>query len=64
MEHRLVNDTLESTKHGIIARCTCGWTSGYRISSFVASAIFRDHKEGGELTLPPTTRSGEGDKGE
>lgn len=45
MEHRLVNDTLIADDKGIVARCICGWSSGYRFSSFVASAMFSEHKD-------------------
>lgn len=44
-EHKLVGDTLvtDVERKGIVARCTCGWTSGPRFSSMIASALFRDH---------------------
>lgn len=50
-KHELVDGTLyvdrdESGKaKGIIGRCTCGWTTGYRISSASASVAFMDHQE-------------------
>lgn len=53
-QHKLVNDTLtiedsflddDASKKGVVARCTCGWTSGLRISSMCASAAFEDHVE-------------------
>lgn len=46
-EHRLVDGTLynEGGGKGIIGRCTCGWSTGYRCSSMTASAAIRDHIE-------------------
>lgn len=45
MQHRLVNDTLVTEDGGIVAYCTCGWNSGRRFSSMIASTIFRDHRD-------------------
>lgn len=51
MEHRLIGDTLNIERDengktkGIIGRCTCGWTTGYRFSSALASVAFQNHKE-------------------
>lgn len=44
-EHKLVDNHCEVTDLGIIARCTCGWTSGYRFSSSIANVAFQDHRE-------------------
>jgi len=50
-EHKLVDGTLHLERDdkgeakGIIGRCACGWTTGYRFSSFAASASFQDHIE-------------------
>lgn len=50
-DHRLVDDTLyvdrdENGKaRGIIGRCKCGWNTGYRFSSAIASCAFQDHVE-------------------
>jgi hypothetical protein len=43
--HRLVDDTLTREQDGILARCTCGWSSGGHFSSMAASAAFREHQE-------------------
>lgn len=51
MKHELVDNTLcferekSGTAKGIIGRCTCGWSTGYRFSSFAASAALREHQE-------------------
>ncbi len=45
MQHELVDGTLHRTDQGIIGRCKCGWNTGYRFSSFAASAEFMDHQE-------------------
>lgn len=45
MKHKLVDNTLYSEREGIIGRCTCGWTTGHRITSLIASSAFRDHVE-------------------
>jgi hypothetical protein len=42
--HELVENALTREPGGIIARCTCGWSSGPRFSSFVASSLFMDHR--------------------
>lgn len=44
-EHRLVDGSLKIEEHGMIGRCTCGWTTGHRISSMAASAAMQDHRE-------------------
>jgi hypothetical protein len=44
-QHELVDNTLIVVPGGVLARCTCGWQSGPRFSSMVASALFRDHLE-------------------
>lgn len=43
--HELVDGTLYVEGDGIIGRCTCGWNTGKRFSSFTASAAFQDHLE-------------------
>jgi hypothetical protein len=43
--HELVGGALESTPHGVLARCVCGWSSGYRPTSLIASAAFCEHLE-------------------
>lgn len=51
LEHKLVDNTLNVEREengvakGIIGRCTCGWTTGYRFTSLAASVAFRDHQE-------------------
>ena len=49
MEHRLVDGTLyvegEKPNRGIIGRCTCGWSTGMRITGLAASAAFQDHQD-------------------
>lgn len=45
MEHKLEGGTLSAEDNGVIGRCVCGWTTGHRFSSFIASNAFRDHKE-------------------
>jgi hypothetical protein len=44
-DHQLENNTLICAAKGIVARCSCGWTSGPRFSSLTASLAFRDHCE-------------------
>lgn len=53
MEHKLINGTLYREDRGIIGRCVCGWTTGYRFSSFAASAAMMDHQEHPERKGPP-----------
>ena len=44
-EHKLVDDTLTVERpQGIVARCTCGWSSSH-FSSLAASVAFRDHQD-------------------
>lgn len=43
--HVLKEGALVREDGGIIGRCVCGWTTGYRISSFAASAAFQDHQD-------------------
>lgn len=43
-EHRLVNNTLTRKPGGIVAKCTCGWTSEH-FTSLSASAAFLNHVE-------------------
>jgi hypothetical protein len=45
-EHELVGETLVREEIGIVARCTCGWTSNGHFSSMAASVAFRAHQEG------------------
>jgi hypothetical protein len=45
MKHELVGNEVVATENGVTARCTCGWSSGYRFSGMVASALFRQHLE-------------------
>jgi hypothetical protein len=42
-EHKLVGGTLTRNEGGIVARCTCGWSSTH-FSSMAASAAFQDHQ--------------------
>ncbi len=44
-EHKLVGNTLYNERDGIIGKCTCGWTTGHRITGMIASNAFSDHKE-------------------
>jgi hypothetical protein len=57
-EHRLVDDTMtvERTTDGtgIVARCICGWSTGPRFTSAVASALFRDHRDNPAAPEPPS----------
>ncbi len=43
IKHRLKHGTLSLEDEGVIGRCVCGWTTGFRFSSFIASVAFRDH---------------------
>jgi hypothetical protein len=45
MMHDLVGNEVVATENGVVARCTCGWTSGLCFSGMVASALFREHLE-------------------
>jgi hypothetical protein len=45
VKHELVNGTLTREDDGIMARCTCGWSTRGRFSSFAASASFQEHQE-------------------
>ncbi len=51
MRHVLEGDTLhverdkDGNAKGIIGYCTCGWNTGHRFSSAIASIAFRDHQE-------------------
>lgn len=49
-EHRLIGNSLviESDPEtgetlGVIGRCTCGWDTGYRFTSFTATVAFNEH---------------------
>jgi hypothetical protein len=44
-KHELIDGVLVGTDDGIVARCKCGWTSGPRFSSFVASVAFMEHED-------------------
>lgn len=45
MKHELKDGTLKSERgKGIVAYCTCGWSS-IHFSSLAASAAFRDHQD-------------------
>lgn len=44
-EHKLADGTLRREEQGIVGRCTCGWSTGYRFSSLAASAAFQEHQE-------------------
>jgi hypothetical protein len=49
LEHELKRLEMVSDEKGktlgILATCTCGWTSGPRFSSFVAQALHIEHLE-------------------
>jgi hypothetical protein len=45
MRHELVGNTLVIEEGGIIGRCTCGYETGHRFTSLVASAIFQRHQD-------------------
>lgn len=49
MKHELANLEVKRDSggivKGIVATCTCGWTSGPRFSSMIAQVQFMDHKE-------------------
>ena len=57
-KHKLVDGTLyvereaDGKPKGIIGRCTCGWNTGYRFTSFSASAAFLDHQESVRSVTP------------
>lgn len=57
-EHRLAGDTMVVERDrdgtGIVARCVCGWSTGPRFTSAVASALFQDHLEKPEAPEPPS----------
>lgn len=55
MNHELVDGTLYVERTGIIGRCTCGWDTGHRFSSFTASVVFMDHKKEKENEEARTT---------
>jgi hypothetical protein len=52
--HRLVNDTLVAEAGGIVGRCVCGWSTGPRFTSMVASSLFRDHVDHPKKPEPPS----------
>lgn len=56
--HKLVDGTLYRMKDGIVATCTCGWTSGPRFTSLTASALFLGHQEEAERNAKPMLISG------
>lgn len=41
----LISNTLNQSAAGVTAQCECGWSSGARFSSLIASALFRTHLE-------------------
>jgi len=43
--HKLIDDTLITTKDGVVAKCICGYVSRPCFSSFIASLEFRNHCE-------------------
>lgn len=51
-EHALLGGTLkvnspfgvEGQREGVVASCTCGWSSAH-VSSLAASTAFREHQE-------------------
>lgn len=45
IKHALKGGTLYREDAGIIGRCICGWSTGHRFSSFIASIAIRDHLE-------------------
>lgn len=53
-QHYLIGEALVVERpHGIIGRCACGWNTGYRFTSFTASAAFCEHVESkGEVWNP------------
>lgn len=44
-DHKLTDNTLTVEADGIHARCTCGWDSGPKFSSMLASVAFSDHRD-------------------
>lgn len=52
--HRLVDDTLVAEDGGIVGRCICGWSTGPRYTSMVASSLFREHVDHPKRPEPPT----------
>lgn len=53
VKHELVNGTLTRESDGIMAKCTCGWVTRGRFSSFAASAAFQEHQESPADPPPP-----------
>jgi hypothetical protein len=53
-EHRLIDNTLIVIEGGVEARCICGWKSGPRFTSMVASALFQDHQANPKAPEPPS----------
>jgi hypothetical protein len=56
MKHELVSNAIVIGAHSCTATCTCGWSSGARFSSFVASMMFREHVEEHTKTLIGSNR--------
>lgn len=56
MEHKHHEEsTLRTEEQGIVARCECGWVSGWHFSASAASAALMDHRERAKQT--PMERS-------
>ena len=49
--HCLTDETLTREADGIMARCTCSWSSRGHFSSMAASAAFREHQETASLRM-------------
>lgn len=54
MQHELTDNCVTVTSDGIVAACICGWTSGARITSLSASALFLDHQQA--MTADPKSQ--------
>lgn len=48
-DHQLIDDTLVTEADGIVAHCTCGWSSRPCFSSSIASIEFRNHRDGNHI---------------
>jgi len=53
-KHVLAFKTLVAENGGIVARCICGWSTGPRFTSMVASSLFRAHQDDPSAPEPPT----------
>lgn len=52
-EHRLLGNSVVREAFGIVGRCVCGWSTGPRFTSMVASSLFQDHLDNPDAPEPP-----------